>query len=191
MARTRKFITLITARLYSTERLSFTHTLFPISLHSARNRMQQSSGLNSSDSLMCLLLSSSHFSFNFIGKYLRLLSRTWWELIYSFCSFILHSIFRTIIVGFLQTSSDNLLKPILAVIFNGFLQLLFTFVQNIFQSICDMLHPLTVLAENVLKPFTECLRAFRIVDIRNLRKDIPHRHGENLAWNASERIVMV
>jgi len=82
----------------------------------------------------------------------------------------LYSILRAIIVGFLQITSDYLLKPVLAVVFNGFLQPQFIFVQNIFQSICSMLGPLTKLMGNVVKPFTECVRAFRVVEVKNINR---------------------
>jgi hypothetical protein len=95
---------------------------------------------------------------------------------FSLYSFILYSLLRAIIVGFLQMTSDYLLKPMLAVVFNGLLQPQFIFVQNIIQSICDMLTPLIMLIESVLRPFTECVRAFRIVEIKNQNKSVTPSH---------------
>lgn len=86
-------------------------------------------------------------------------------------SFVLYSIFRAIIVGFFQTTSDYLLKPVLAVIFNGLLQPMFVFAQNIFQSINSTTSPLTDVLVNIAKPFIECLRAIRLVDVKNLNKE--------------------
>lgn len=85
-------------------------------------------------------------------------------------SFILYGIIRALFIGVLQTSSDYLLKPFLAVIFNGILQPLFTLIQNVFQSTCDMSEPLTKMTGNMLRPFTELVQAFRIVEVKNLTK---------------------
>lgn len=105
----------------------------------------------------------------------------------SYCSFLLYSILRALIVGFLQITADYLLKPILAVIFNGLLQPQFIFTQNIFQSICNTLEPLTKLIAITLKPLTDCVRAFRIVEVKNLYKDPASSRyqtfqGQNNAW---------
>lgn len=106
---------------------------------------------------------------------------------FSHCSFLLYSILRALIVGFLQITSDYLLKPVLAVIFNGLLQPQFIFTQNIFQSICNTLEPLTKLMAITMKPLTDCVRAFRIVEVKNLNKDpATSRYqtfqGQNNAW---------
>lgn len=106
---------------------------------------------------------------------------------FSHCSFLLYSILRALIVGFLQITSDYLLKPILAVIFNGLLQPQFIFTQNIFQSICNTLEPLTKLMAISMKPLTDCVRAFRIVEVKNLNKDSAMGRyqtfqGQNNAW---------
>jgi hypothetical protein len=88
----------------------------------------------------------------------------------------LYSIVRAIIVGFLQTTSDYLLKPTFAVLFNGFLQPQFVFARNIFQSICDMIEPISTATINFLerfiRPFAECVGAFRLVEVKNLHKVI-------------------
>ncbi|CAO1348295.1 unnamed protein product [Diamesa serratosioi] len=87
-----------------------------------------------------------------------------------FYRFLLYSIFRAIIVGILQITSDYLFKPLLAVLFNGLLQPHFIFCQNIFHSICNMLNPITKLIGNILRPFTECIRAMRLVEVKNVNK---------------------
>lgn len=74
-------------------------------------------------------------------------------------------------------TSDYFLKPLLAVVFNGFLQPPLTLVQNIFTSVSDMLEPLTVLLSNILKPFADCLRAFRFVEVKYLNKEAPCRQN--------------
>ncbi|CAO1302134.1 unnamed protein product [Diamesa hyperborea] len=87
-----------------------------------------------------------------------------------FYRFLLYSIFRAIIVGILQITSDYLFKPLLAVLFNGLLQPHFIFCQNIFHSICNMLNPITKLIGNILRPFTECIRAMRLVEVKNVNR---------------------
>ena len=82
----------------------------------------------------------------------------------------MYSIFRAIIVGILQITSDYLFKPLLAVLFNGLLQPQFIFCQNIFHSICNMLNPITKLIGNILKPFTEFIRAMRLVEVKNVNR---------------------
>lgn len=72
-------------------------------------------------------------------------------------------------------------------IFNGLLQPQFIFTQNIFQSICNTLEPLTKLIAITLKPLTDCVRAFRIVEVKNLYKDpasgrFQTFQGQNNAW---------
>lgn len=54
--------------------------------------------------------------------------------------------------------------------FNGLLQPFFTLIQNILQSICDMAEPLAKLTDNMLRPFAELVRAFRIVEVKNQTK---------------------
>lgn len=175
--KTLKFITLIMGRLCTSEQPIALRIWCQKLLRNEFNHVRQSSGLSSLDSSTSSSPSSSHSSSSFIGKMWRMIIWNTWLIICLSWSFILYSIFRAIIVGFLQTTSDYLLKPIIALLFNGFLQLIFTFVQNIFQSIADLLFPLTILLENILKPFTECLRAFRVVEIKNLRKDFVDRQN--------------
>lgn len=84
---------------------------------------------------------------------------------------MLYSLVSAIIVGLLRTTSDYFVKPILSIIFNGLLQPVFLFAQNIFQSIRNMVGPLAEIMVDAVKPFTECLRAFRFVEVKNINKE--------------------
>lgn len=78
---------------------------------------------------------------------------------------------RAVIVGIFQTTSDYFVKPLLSTIFNGFLQPIFTLVQNIFQSIFDMLNPVTRLMAALVSPFSDCVKNLRLFEVKNLTKN--------------------
>lgn len=84
--------------------------------------------------------------------------------------FLLHSIIRAILVGFLQMTSDYFIKPLLTVIFNGFIQPPLILCYNLFSSICDMLEPIAKIFDNFLKPIANVLQSIRLVNF-NMKKD--------------------
>ncbi|CRL03815.1 CLUMA_CG016963, isoform A [Clunio marinus] len=86
--------------------------------------------------------------------------------------FLLYGIIRVIIIGIVQISSDYLLKPLLAVLFNGLLQPLFVLLQNIFQSLRNMFGPLVNLMADVFKPLIDLVKAFRVIEVKNLTKEL-------------------
>ena len=88
----------------------------------------------------------------------------------STCSFILYSMLRAIIVGFLQITSDYFIKPLLAVLFNGLCQPPFIFIRNVLQSICKMLDPVAKLLTTFLRPIADLVRAFRVVEVKNINR---------------------
>lgn len=73
---------------------------------------------------------------------------------------------RPIIVGILQITSDYLIKPILTIVYNGFIQPPMILLYNIFTSISDIFEPISQLLSHILRPFGELMYAFRLVDIR-------------------------
>lgn len=99
-----------------------------------------------------------------------------------FFRFILYGIFRAIIVGFVQMTSDYFVKPILTALFNGAIQPVMLLLQNIFQSLWNTLEPLAQMLFGFLKPFIECLKAIRIVDIHinSERENSKPVTGENI-----------
>lgn len=88
----------------------------------------------------------------------------------STCSFILYSMLRAIIVGFLQITSDYFIKPLLAVLFNGLCQPPLIFIRNMLQAICGMLDPVAKLLTTILHPITDVVRAFRVVEVKNINR---------------------
>ncbi|CAG9805910.1 unnamed protein product [Chironomus riparius] len=82
-----------------------------------------------------------------------------------FYRFILYSFIRSIVVGFLQTTSDYLIKPILAMTFNGIIQPILQFIRNILESTWDTLEPLAHMIVGFCMPVIECLRSFRLIDM--------------------------
>lgn len=79
---------------------------------------------------------------------------------------------RAVIVGVFQTTSDYLVKPVLAMLFNGFLQPMFTLVQNILQSTFDMLSPVVRLIEELIAPFLDCFKNIRLFEIKKQTRKI-------------------
>lgn len=77
---------------------------------------------------------------------------------------------RAIIVGFLQITSDYFIKPLLAVLFNGLCQPPFIFIRNVLQSICKMLDPVAKLLTTFLRPIADLVRAFRVVEVKNINR---------------------
>ncbi|KXJ81853.1 hypothetical protein RP20_CCG017672 [Aedes albopictus] len=61
--------------------------------------------------------------------------------------FLLYGILRSVLVGVLQITADYLLKPLLAVVFNGLLQPPLVFVQNVLTAVAAMLEPVAKLVE--------------------------------------------
>ncbi|KXJ74591.1 hypothetical protein RP20_CCG013395 [Aedes albopictus] len=61
--------------------------------------------------------------------------------------FLLYGILRSALVGVLQITADYLLKPLLAVVFNGLLQPPLVFVQNVLTALAAMLEPVAKLVE--------------------------------------------
>lgn len=79
--------------------------------------------------------------------------------------FILYSLFRVLIVGFLQITSDYCLKPIMTVLFNGFLQPPLIFAFNVMASIQDVLNPVAQTINNFLFPLINVLKSIRLVNV--------------------------
>lgn len=82
-------------------------------------------------------------------------------------------------MGILQITSDYLLKPLLSVIFNGFLQPPLTFIQNIFISFTDVLYPVAKCLGNFLSPFTEIVRGLRLVEVNQLESSNQNQRLKN------------
>lgn len=81
--------------------------------------------------------------------------------------FILYSLVRPATVGCLQTTSDYLMKPLMAVLFNGFIQPPIRFLQNVFAAICDMSTPIANMIGNFLRPIGDIIQSLRLVHVQN------------------------
>ncbi|XP_011180243.1 uncharacterized protein LOC105210795 [Zeugodacus cucurbitae] len=90
--------------------------------------------------------------------------------------FVLVSLINTLAVGFLHMTSDYLIKPILTVIFNGFLQPPFILVYNILTSVRDILAPIAETINNFMRPIATVGRSVRLVHVtynnKKLVKDV-------------------
>ncbi|XP_065074994.1 uncharacterized protein LOC135698788 [Ochlerotatus camptorhynchus] len=86
--------------------------------------------------------------------------------------FLLYGILRSIIVGILQITADYLLKPLLAVVFNGLIQPPLVFGQNILTAVGSMLEPIANLIGNFLQPVGRLLRSLRFIENKTINKKI-------------------
>uniref|UniRef100_A0A1I8N4H7 Uncharacterized protein n=1 Tax=Musca domestica TaxID=7370 RepID=A0A1I8N4H7_MUSDO len=76
--------------------------------------------------------------------------------------FILYSLVNTLMVGLLHMTSDYLLKPLLTVAFNGFLQPPMIFCFNTLSSMRDILEPIADTLNNFAKPIATVGRSVRL-----------------------------
>lgn len=86
--------------------------------------------------------------------------------------FILYSLINTLMVGMLQMTSDYLIKPLLTVLFNGYLQPPLIFCLNILSSIRDMLQPIADAVNSFMKPVATVGRSVRLVHVTYNKKNI-------------------
>lgn len=86
--------------------------------------------------------------------------------------FILYSLVNTLLVGFLHMTSDYLLKPLLTVIFNGFLQPPMIFCFNVLSSMRDILEPIADTLNNFMKPVATVGRSVRLIHATYNKKNI-------------------
>ncbi|EDV52564.1 uncharacterized protein LOC6546121 [Drosophila erecta] len=91
--------------------------------------------------------------------------------------FVLYSLVNTLIVGLLHMTSDYMLKPLLTMLFNGYLQPPLIFLYNILCSTRDILEPVATTLNNFMKPLATVGGSIRMVDvnyrqIHKLAKDV-------------------
>ncbi|KAI8115959.1 hypothetical protein CVS40_11902 [Lucilia cuprina] len=86
--------------------------------------------------------------------------------------FVLYSLINILLVEFLHMTSDYLLKPLLIVIFNGFLQPPLIFCFNILSSLRDILEPIADTLNNFMKPVATVGRSIRLVHVTHNKKNI-------------------
>lgn len=86
--------------------------------------------------------------------------------------FILYSLVNTLMVGLLHMTSDYLLKPLLTVAFNGFLQPPMIFCFNTLSSMRDILEPIADTLNNFAKPIATVGRSVRLVHATYNKKNI-------------------
>ena len=79
--------------------------------------------------------------------------------------FLLNSLVRQLVIGLIRMTSDYLLKPFLAILFNGGLQPLLILARNVFAAIRDAVEPLAGAIGHFLRPLAEVLRSIRVVEI--------------------------
>ncbi|KAH8380994.1 hypothetical protein KR200_003839 [Drosophila serrata] len=91
--------------------------------------------------------------------------------------FVLYSLINTLIVGLLHMTSDYLVKPLLTMIFNGYLQPPLIFLYNVLCSIRDILEPVAETINNFMKPLATVGNSIRLADvnyrqIKRIAKDV-------------------
>lgn len=79
--------------------------------------------------------------------------------------FFMYSVVRPTAVGLMQIIADYGVKPILTVLFNGFLQPPLILGLNVFNSVADMLEPLARTVAHFIRPAVELCQAIRLVEI--------------------------
>ncbi|XP_017080310.1 uncharacterized protein LOC108114066 [Drosophila eugracilis] len=79
--------------------------------------------------------------------------------------FVLYSLVNTLFVGLLDMTSDYLLKPLLTMLFNGYLQPPLIFLYNILCSVRDILEPVANTLNNFMKPLATVGNSLRMVDV--------------------------
>ncbi|XP_055906016.1 uncharacterized protein LOC129941421 [Eupeodes corollae] len=83
--------------------------------------------------------------------------------------FLLYSVVKSTVVGFLQMTSDYGFKPLLTVMFNGFFQPMLIFMHNILSSMRDVLKPISETMDSFLKPLGHLLRSIRLITFKESR----------------------
>lgn len=86
-----------------------------------------------------------------------------------FCRFITVSLIRPLTVGLMQVSSDYLLKPLLATVFNAVLQPPLIFLKNLAVSFRDFVRPLAESIGFFLREIATVFSAFRFVEVKQTR----------------------
>lgn len=86
--------------------------------------------------------------------------------------FLLYGLLRSVLVGVLQITADYLLKPLLAVMFNGLLQPPLVFVQNILTAMAAMLEPVAKLIGSLLEPVGKLVQSFHLVETKTVNKKV-------------------
>lgn len=86
--------------------------------------------------------------------------------------FVLYSLVNILLVEFLHMTSDYFVKPVLTVLFNGYLQPPLIFCFNILSSIRDISQPITDTINNFMKPLATVGRSLRLVHATYNKKSI-------------------
>ncbi|XP_065362271.1 uncharacterized protein LOC135955834 [Calliphora vicina] len=86
--------------------------------------------------------------------------------------FVLYSLVNIFVVEFLHMTSDYLVKPLLTVLFNGFLQPPLIFCFNILSSLRDILEPIADTLNNFMKPVATVGRSIRLIHATYNKKNI-------------------
>lgn len=79
--------------------------------------------------------------------------------------FLMYSIVRPTLVGFMQIVADYGVKPFLTVLFNGYLQPPLILGLNVLNSMADTLEPVARTVASFARPLIEVCRACRLVEI--------------------------
>lgn len=81
--------------------------------------------------------------------------------------FVLYSIVRPLLVGSVQICGDYVFKPMLTAGFNACVQPPLVFVQNVLQSIEQMLRPVCTMVRNAVEPVAMVASSLRLVEINH------------------------
>lgn len=88
--------------------------------------------------------------------------------------FVLQSTYRPLTVGFVQLTSDYLIKPTLALIFNAIIQPILIYLYNIATSFRDLCEPIADALGFFLREIAVPIRAFRLVEVRQHKNTRPY-----------------
>ena len=91
---------------------------------------------------------------------------------YPIYRFLLFTIVRPLSVGLLQLISDYFFKPLLTIVFNGFIQPILIFLYNIASSFQDLCMPIARGIGYFLQEIANLIAAFRFVEIKNSTKNV-------------------
>lgn len=93
--------------------------------------------------------------------------------------FLLYFLIKILLVGLLEISSDFMIKPVLKVLYGGFLQPSFEFCFNILSSIRNICMPVADIVNNFMKPVATVGNSLRLVDFTYNKKNIK-KHLKNI-----------
>ncbi|KAK3097559.1 hypothetical protein FSP39_010794 [Pinctada imbricata] len=96
---------------------------------------------------------------------LRIVTSFFIILVVELLKYVIRGIIQPIVVGVFQTLGDYIMKPILSILFNGFIQPTSIFLWNCFMTLKHMFTPIGEILRKILREFATCCRSVRLVEI--------------------------